>query len=104
MNIPQGRPFDPLSVEPDPTPEDVALQHARDEMEQADSDFLATFSTPAGRRTFERMCNYANAHSGFDDGLGLLNGIASGFAQTGMKTLMLHVQNSMNRARDQRSK
>jgi len=63
-------------------------EERRDEQEEAARDLFETFSTPAGRRTLERARQQIAREPGFDPSLGLLNGIAAGFAREGQRALV----------------
>ena len=71
-------------------------------IDEAAQDVLDAFTTPAGRRVWERLWREVVMNPSFTDAQGLLQGIATGFAREGQRALIMTLHRQMEHAQNVR--
>jgi len=70
-----------------------------EQIEVMDNTIRACFNTRAGRKVLSYMRDIS-LQPGFDANMGLLNGIANGFAREGQTALIQHLESRIKRAEE----
>lgn len=81
-----------------PQPKPAAI----DEVERLDEAYLAAFGSRAGRVVLDDLVRRTMGAPSFSAGLGLLEGIAHGFAREGQNALIAEIIRRIERAKERK--
>lgn len=93
--IPAISGFDPFSVLDDADPVEKVRAERESAEAEMDQHILNTFSTPSGKVAWDYLLSRTERVEGFAADLGLLNGIAWGFAREGQNSIIRHLRQRM---------
>lgn len=99
--IPAGG-FDPLTDEPEPT--EAEASETQDETEKMEDIALSVFGRGQGKIYLAYLRSRTEQAPGFNADMGLLNGIAYGFAREGQNSITRHIDDQMANALTRRRK